>query len=439
MKRMKFLMMWCLMGAGVWSSTLWAQSSQEFEVQFQKLPHEAEGHLSAVFEIEEFQQTPFVSLSAYVMQAGLELELKFRLKSGNNWSEWQSLELNHEGETPDRTTFFAPYIEENFEAIQFASESFTAEEVVFRLYFPLESSAAEPKMKAANDTLCSCRKPAYCGRDCWCPSGNCPKNPTPSYTTPTHIIIHHSAGSSVSNNWPAVVKAIWDFHVNTNGWSDVGYNWLIDPNGVIYEGRGDSVLGAHFSCMNSGTLGICMLGNFENAQPSFSMISSLSYLIAWEACLENIPPLGGSLHASSQLVLPYISSHRDGNTSTAPNGCPKGTLCPGANLYVLLPGIRQAVANNPCTGSLSTEEVISAGFKLYPNPVQSLLSIEYTSAKSNMKAWEIRHINGQIVKRSRGTNLTSQEINVSDLSEGIYLFHLELEDGAFHQQLFVKN
>ncbi|MGB0177038.1 MAG: N-acetylmuramoyl-L-alanine amidase, partial [Owenweeksia sp.] len=321
-----------------------AQSSRAYKVAFNSA--EAEGYVSDVFTIGEFPEAAFTSLSAYIMIPNATVTLEYRIKNKDGWEVWKNMSLNEEGETPDRTTFYAPYINEAFEAIQFRAGQALNEEVVFRLFFPSVSQNIEPKMKAANDSICNCQKPAFCGRDCWCPSGDCPKDSIPDYTTPTHIIIHHSAGSSVSNNWPAVVKAIWDFHVKTNGWSDVGYNWLIDPNGVIYEGRGDSVLGAHFSCMNSGTTGICMLGNFETAQPTFSMISSLSYLAAWESCTENIPPMDTRWHASSQLNLPSISSHRDANTSTAPNGCPKGTLCPGANLYVMLPTIRQAVDNN---------------------------------------------------------------------------------------------
>ncbi len=426
--------------AFTFSTALWAQNSLELKVNFiQSIPEES-GFTSAKYKAGEFPEAPFISLSAYVMAHELNTNLAYRLQTGGKWTSWQYMLPNTEGETPDRTTFYAPYLDQTFEAIQFRADQALNHEVVFRLFFPSASPETRGKMKAANDSICNCQKPSFCGRNCWCPDGDCPKDSNPAYTTPTHIIIHHSAGSSVSNNWPAVVTAIWDFHVNTNGWSDVGYNWLIDPNGVIYEGRGDRVLGAHFSCMNSGTTGICMLGNFETAQPTFSMISSLSYLIAWEACMENIPPQDSRWHASSQLNLPSVSSHRDGNTSTATNGCPKGTLCPGANLYAMLPSIRQAVASNPCTGTLGFAEAWKKDLYIYPNPAINTIEVHQESGLIGMvKELEIRNTAGQKVPFTQ-TSLQANgiEIDVNHLPSGIYFLRVITEKGTVTRS-FRKN
>ncbi|MBK8668457.1 MAG: N-acetylmuramoyl-L-alanine amidase [Saprospiraceae bacterium] len=74
-----------------------------------------------------------------------------------------------------------------------------------------------------------------------------------------------------------MVASIFDFHVNTNGWQDIGYNWLIDPNGVLYEGRGggENVRGAHMCGYNNNTLGVCVMGNFVSLIPSDTAIISL--------------------------------------------------------------------------------------------------------------------------------------------------------------------
>ncbi|HAD95909.1 MAG TPA: hypothetical protein DCG19_00810 [Cryomorphaceae bacterium] len=430
----------CLFALLAFSLNSNAQHSLSLSVDFNHpAKTSSEGIISPVMDVAPFPEAPFASLSAYILESNVDVHLEFKILTAGGWSEWEHLHLNTEGETPDRTTFFAPYIEKEFEAIRFRSSQKLNRNVVFRIYFPSASGNTINKMKGAMDSACACQKPAYCGRDCWCPSGNCPKDASPDYTTPTHIIIHHSAGTSTSNNWPAVVAAIWDAHVNTNGWDDVGYNWLIDPDGLIYEGRGDSTLGAHFSCMNTNTLGICMLGNFETVQPTFSMISSLTYLIAWESCLENIPPLGSSFHAASQLNLPNISSHRDGNTST--QGCPKGTACPGANLYVLLPTIRQNVANNPCTGPLDIAQTAHEDLSIFPNPVQDELQVKWNSSFGrSVKGIEIRNTTGQTVCRE-SKEVYSPEgttVETNNLARGIYILSLITDHGPVNHN-FIKN
>ena len=64
------------------------------------------------------------------------------------------------------------------------------------------------------------------GRAAWCPSPFvCPKNSAPSPTTPTHLIVHHTAGTNTATDWAAVTRAIWELHVKGNGWADIGYNF----------------------------------------------------------------------------------------------------------------------------------------------------------------------------------------------------------------------
>ncbi|MGB4960451.1 MAG: hypothetical protein WBO36_13310, partial [Saprospiraceae bacterium] len=88
---------------------------------------------------------------------------------------------------------------------------------------------------------CTCLAPDFVPRSVWGASYQLSSDiyrPPAAYTNVTHLIVHHSAGTNTSNNWKGVVASVFDLHVFTNGWQDVGYNWLIDPNGEIYEGRG---------------------------------------------------------------------------------------------------------------------------------------------------------------------------------------------------------
>lgn len=188
---------------------------------------------------------------------------------------------------------------------------------------------------------CTCPQPPLQGRLDWCPDGSCPTDPTPEFVPdPTHVIVHHTAGTNVASDWAAVVRSIWDFHVNTNGWDDIGYNWIVDPNGVLYEGRGDGRLGAHFCAQNGNTTGVCVMGDFTSIEPTSAAVGMLSQFLAWETCDENIDPLGTSFHNGSGLTLKNISGHRD--------GCQ--TSCPGDMFYPMLPAVRESTSMIIATG-----------------------------------------------------------------------------------------
>jgi uncharacterized repeat protein (TIGR01451 family) len=194
-----------------------------------------------------------------------------------------------------------------------------------------------------NQTL-TLSKPIIISRTDWgCPDGENSPEWEWKYTNVSHLILHHSATSNTNTDWGAHVLQIFYYHRDHNGWGDIGYNYLIDPNGVIYEGRagGDNVIGAHFSCMNGGTMGVCLLGTFESIELTQAALNSLVDLLAWSCDQHELDPLATAYHISSQLTLPRICGHKDGNSSTA--GCPSGTACPGAQLYAQLPKIRTAV------------------------------------------------------------------------------------------------
>ncbi len=180
-------------------------------------------------------------------------------------------------------------------------------------------------------------------REEWgCTQAVCPVTATPSYTKVTHLVVHHSASANESNDWPAVLRSFWVLHVRGNGWSDIGYNYLIDPDGVLYEGRagGDGVLGAHFSGVNSGTMGVCMVGTFSTVAPTEASVDTLRRMLAWQAEKWKLDAGGQALHAASGLMLNVISGHRDAGLS--PRATSR-TECPGNGLYALLAGLRRQV------------------------------------------------------------------------------------------------
>lgn len=89
----------------------------------------------------------------------------------------------------------------------------------------------------------------------------------------THTFIHYTAGP-VSQS----VRSIQDYHMDTKGWSDIAYNYLVDQNGDIYVGRGWFVVGGHTSGWNSKSHAICWIGGPEDT-PTDAALKSINYLI----------------------------------------------------------------------------------------------------------------------------------------------------------------
>ena len=200
--------------------------------------------------------------------------------------------------------------------------------------------------------------------------------PDPNYTRSfhevTHHIVHHTAGSNSNTNYVQVVRDIYLYHTEVNGWSDIGYNFLVAQDGTLFEGRdpGGSmsefdVRGAHFCAKNTGTLGIALLGNYELTHPSEEMIARLVRLLSLSLSQLDIHPESTADHRG--LALRAISGHRD--------GC--STLCPGAHVYSILPDIRSAVlsATQDCPGTLElvfdVEQEIATGDSITFNNTSS--------------------------------------------------------------------
>jgi len=161
--------------------------------------------------------------------------------------------------------------------------------------------------------------------------------------------VHHTDTASVypCSDAPRIIRGIYAYHVLSNGWNDIGYNFLVDRCGRVYEGRYGGttrpVIGAHTLGMNTSSTGIAMIGNFTSSRPTAAAVTALERLLAWRLDVAHVDPLahaemisGGNeyFHPGQHVVLRVISGHRDGSA----------TSCPGAALYAMLPSIAQAVA-----------------------------------------------------------------------------------------------
>jgi flagellar hook assembly protein FlgD len=172
----------------------------------------------------------------------------------------------------------------------------------------------------------------------------------PLYATAIHFaVVHHTAGSNAytAAQSAAIVRGIELYHVQGNGWNDIGYNFLVDKYGQVFEGRFGGVerpvVGAHSLGFNRGSVGVAVLGDYGSKAISAAAKRSLEQLLAWRLDLAHIDPLstitlrsGGNPRFPSgvPVLLRAISGHRDTNF----------TDCPGAVFYNQLPEIAKAVA-----------------------------------------------------------------------------------------------
>lgn len=255
----------------------------------------------------------------------------------------------------------------------------TGEVSLMTLYAPpLPAGYVAQAMRSAARQ--NCGKPAVVPVSVW-RTGLAPPKEAPIATKVQLVIVHHSAGSNTVADYAEEVRNIYLFHTISNGWNDVGYNFLVGQNGLVYEGRdgqsimdGDNVLGAHFCSQNSGTMGICLMGNFNDAQPNVASLTVLEQLIGWKLKKEGIAdPNARVTHAGSGKVLSLISGHRDGSCSTE---------CPGENLYAKLPLIRQAVTETcSFTSALSqtplATEPVGSAWTVYPNPSNGPITVHH--------------------------------------------------------------
>nr|AEW43446.1 peptidoglycan recognition protein [Solen grandis] len=137
---------------------------------------------------------------------------------------------------------------------------------------------------------------------------------TNQLSTPvSRVFIHHTTGSTCSSksSCSASVRGIQNYHMDSNGWNDIGYSFLVGNDGRVYEGRGWDVSGAHTQNYNSVSYGVAFIGDFSSSLPSASARTAAQNLISCGV-------QSGKISSSYTL-----SGHRDVGT----------TACPGTSLY----------------------------------------------------------------------------------------------------------
>ena len=194
----------------------------------------------------------------------------------------------------------------------------------------------------------------------------------PEYARAGHVVVHHTAGTNSysAGQSASIVRGIYYYHAVVLDWGDIGYNFLVDKFGTVFEGRSGSVaapagrmsIGAHARGVNTGTMGISMMGDYSTVSPSDAQLSSVGKMAGWFLKRAGISDVTGwaGLHvwtteryqAGSTISMPRILGHRDVGYTT----------CPGNVGYSKLGAIRaiaKAQGSSPQGGSSSTPSTVS--------------------------------------------------------------------------------
>lgn len=196
-------------------------------------------------------------------------------------------------------------------------------------------------------------KPAMVSRTAWGSPDGQGSRVRPAYYPVNHLILHHTADSDTlytsEPNWAARVRAIWSFHTYTRGWGDIGYNYLIDRNGVIYEGRagGDDAVGFH-DAANYGSVGVSVMGTWTKQPMPAAATDAVVRLMAWKASQKNIDPLGQSYYYGCDISSRCRPSHPGAivqNVAGHKQVTPGYTADPSDLTIAILPDIRNRIKN----------------------------------------------------------------------------------------------
>ena len=357
------------------------------------------------------------------LQSESKPEVHFRfLISFETWTNWESAQLFEE---PFSDRWIAAYNNELVDnSQQFEVKIEVSDNSIVRILeqgvFPVDTelypvNALSKPIIFPTDIP----KPTIISRQEWGA-----RSPNGSYSIMPYydkLTIHHAAGWGARNleEGIAAVKSIQDFHIDGRGWTDIAYHFLIDKAGNIFQGRPETVIGAHVMNHNTGNIGVCILGCYHppyTAYPCNDQLTQESrdatvHLFAW---------LADKFDYKDRVLL----GHRDYYDY-------EHTSCPGTNIHRLLPEIREEIYTFRQLGGPPYEYTLSEN---YPNPFFTTTTIGYNLPVESDITITIYNINGETVLELLNETLPkgSHSINWNGLDShnnlshtGVYFYHIQ--------------
>ncbi len=307
----------------------------------------AAGAAELVVATDEIETDPFRLVAVtWAVDAGAPVAW-VRTRSGGEWSKWYRLPGDDEhGPDPasqeaDARAGTDPLVVPNSDAVQVRVISDDGE-VPFGLRLdlvdpgqsPADAAVGEPTAQAAATAV---SPPTIHTRAQWGADESIREPGPPDYGIVNGAFVHHTvnANSYSAAEVPAIIRGIYAYHVNSRGWRDIGYNFLVDRFGRIWEGRYGgvtrAVIGAHTQGYNDDAFAMSAIGTYTNQVPSSALLAAYQRLFSWKFYLHGVDPSRPVNYDGE--TWPAIAGHRDA----------AATQCPGSALYARLATIRAGV------------------------------------------------------------------------------------------------
>ena len=306
--------------------------------------------------------------------APADIVVQVRIRERGSWSDWQSLgtddgpdggsvDLAHAGTR--RGT--APIASASADAIQVrvdtSSSSAPGQLTLVTVDAGTSPADANPTSAPSSSAHGTPARPTIITRAQWGADENL-RGCDAGYSSSIKVgVVHHTVNSNAYNpsDSAALVRGIYAYHVQGNGWCDVGYQFLVDKYGQVFEGRAGGidrpVIGAHAGGFNIGTFGVAGIGTFDTTNPVAPMMDSIVRVMGWKLGMHGVDPNGSTYlisaggpytqwPAGTPVNLRNISGHRDVDAT----GCPGNLLYPQVNnvrgsaaVYVAQNDVRKTV------------------------------------------------------------------------------------------------
>lgn len=279
-------------------------------------------------------------------------EIEVRARSANGrWSEWLPAHAGHgHGPDADAGTLSDPVWTGPAQVFEVRARRPLAGARVVLVSSGAPATAAAAKQYVDAGLQAAAGQPKIIARSSWATAA-CRPRLAAGLGMVNLAFVHHTVNSNVysPSQSAGMVRAICLFHKYGNGWDDIGYNFVVDRYGQVFEGRAggidEAVVGAHAGGYNLYSSGVALLGTFASSGPPRRMFDALAHVLAWKLSIHGIPVAGTSTvrvtkdgaaysryRAGTPVTLNHISGHRDGDT----------TECPGSAMYRQLPRLRQS-------------------------------------------------------------------------------------------------
>ncbi|MEE6289213.1 N-acetylmuramoyl-L-alanine amidase [Georgenia sp. MJ173] len=333
-------------------------------------------------------------VAALTWDSGLaaDVELLIRTRNGEEWTDWSALEADDEppAESGETTPGSEPYIAAGATGVQVQVLGATAP-AGLELHLipanpanpanpadedgadgaaagvsPAAARAARPSAATTRTARPAAARPGVVSRPGWGANESLMTWEPENYALRA-AVVHHTAGTNsyTAAQSPGIVRGIYHYHAVSRGWGDIGYNFLVDKYGQVFEGRSGSLAsppgqmpeGAHARSFNYGTLGISVLGDYSTLRAPQRVLDTMAGVIAWQfadAGLDAADTSGftspGTAARPAGQALRRIFAHRDVGATT----------CPGDNIYARIPALIRDVDERTAT---SPDDVVEYHLK----------------------------------------------------------------------------